>query len=199
MQGMLTVMEKGSLRSCNGKHSCSSSAEVGKQIFFLKTANRKYANSWDHSTIANPQKNFFPHMPIRNSQLRKVSHLRKVRKSNNLFKLANLRICDLWNLFANHLCSSGTFTSKTLRKLWFEIPESARKLQTVPVLEEQNIVTWCRGWRYPDRSRPGRPGGERWRGWGTPAGSRAGSAGASATSLNKDRTVRWNPFWFLLV
>jgi hypothetical protein len=31
----------------------------------------------------------------------KVPHLRKVRKSNTLFKSANLRICNLLNLFAD--------------------------------------------------------------------------------------------------
>ncbi len=38
---------------------------------------------------------------IRKSQIRKVSHLRKVRKFNKLFKSANLRICDLGKLFAD--------------------------------------------------------------------------------------------------
>jgi hypothetical protein len=33
--------------------------------------------------------------------IRKVTHWRKVRKSNKLFKSANLRICDLRNLFTN--------------------------------------------------------------------------------------------------
>jgi hypothetical protein len=31
------------------------------------------------------------------SQIRRLPHLRKVRKSNKLFKSANLRICDLRN------------------------------------------------------------------------------------------------------
>ncbi len=38
---------------------------------------------------------------VRKSQIRKVSHLWKVRKYNKLFKAANLRICDLRNLFAD--------------------------------------------------------------------------------------------------
>jgi hypothetical protein len=37
----------------------------------------------------------------RKSQMRNRSHLRKVGKSNKLFKSANLRICDLPNLFAD--------------------------------------------------------------------------------------------------
>ncbi len=37
----------------------------------------------------------------RKSQIRKVLHLRKLRKSNQLYKSANLRICDLRNLFAD--------------------------------------------------------------------------------------------------
>jgi hypothetical protein len=37
----------------------------------------------------------------RKSQIRKVPHLRKVRKSNKIFKSANLQICDLQNLFAD--------------------------------------------------------------------------------------------------
>jgi hypothetical protein len=37
------------------------------------------------------------------SQIRKVTHLQKIRKSNNLFKSANLRICYLRNLFAGRL------------------------------------------------------------------------------------------------
>jgi hypothetical protein len=40
---------------------------------------------------------------VRKSQIRKVSHLRKVRKSNNLFKSINLRICDFRKLFAVRL------------------------------------------------------------------------------------------------
>jgi hypothetical protein len=35
------------------------------------------------------------------SQIRRVSHLRKVRKSNKLFMSANLRTCDMRNLFAD--------------------------------------------------------------------------------------------------
>ncbi len=38
---------------------------------------------------------------VRKSQIRKVSHLRKVRKFINLFKSANLRICDYQNLLAD--------------------------------------------------------------------------------------------------
>jgi hypothetical protein len=38
---------------------------------------------------------------VRKSQIRKGSHLRKVHKSNKLFKFANLRICDLQNLFTD--------------------------------------------------------------------------------------------------
>ncbi len=38
---------------------------------------------------------------VRKSQICKGSHLRKVRKSNKLCKSANLRICDLRNLFAD--------------------------------------------------------------------------------------------------
>jgi hypothetical protein len=38
---------------------------------------------------------------VRKSQIRKVSHLRKVRKSVTLFKSANLRICDLRNQVAD--------------------------------------------------------------------------------------------------
>jgi len=38
---------------------------------------------------------------VHKSQIRKVPHLRKVRKSNKLLKSPNLRICDLRNLFAN--------------------------------------------------------------------------------------------------
>jgi hypothetical protein len=34
------------------------------------------------------------------SQIRKVSHLRKVRKPNKLFKSANLRNCDLQGLIS---------------------------------------------------------------------------------------------------
>ncbi len=37
---------------------------------------------------------------VHKSQIRKVSHLRKIPISNKLFKFANLRICDLRNLFA---------------------------------------------------------------------------------------------------
>jgi hypothetical protein len=33
-----------------------------------------------------------------NRKIRKVSHFRKVRKSNKLFKPANLRICGMRNL-----------------------------------------------------------------------------------------------------
>ncbi len=36
-------------------------------------------------------------------QIRELSHLRKVRKSRQKFKLANMRICDLRHLFADHL------------------------------------------------------------------------------------------------
>jgi hypothetical protein len=38
---------------------------------------------------------------VRKSQLRKGSHLQKVRKSNKLYKSASLQICDLRNLFAD--------------------------------------------------------------------------------------------------
>ena len=38
---------------------------------------------------------------VRKSQIHKASHLRKVRKSNKLFKSANLRICDFRNLYAD--------------------------------------------------------------------------------------------------
>jgi hypothetical protein len=38
---------------------------------------------------------------VRKSQIRKVSHLRNIRKFNKLSKSANLRICDLRNLFAD--------------------------------------------------------------------------------------------------
>jgi hypothetical protein len=38
---------------------------------------------------------------VRKSQIYKVLHLRKVRKSNKLFKSAILRICDLRNLFVD--------------------------------------------------------------------------------------------------
>jgi hypothetical protein len=38
---------------------------------------------------------------VRTSQIRKVPHLRKVRKSNKLYKPAKLRICDLRNLFSD--------------------------------------------------------------------------------------------------
>ncbi len=38
---------------------------------------------------------------VRNLQIRKVPHLWKVRKSIKLLKSANLRICDLRNLFAD--------------------------------------------------------------------------------------------------
>jgi hypothetical protein len=37
---------------------------------------------------------------VRKSQIRKVSYLRKVRKSDKLFGPTNLRICDFWKLFA---------------------------------------------------------------------------------------------------
>jgi hypothetical protein len=38
---------------------------------------------------------------VRKSQIRKVSYLRKFRKSSKLFKSANLRLCDLRNLLAD--------------------------------------------------------------------------------------------------
>jgi hypothetical protein len=38
---------------------------------------------------------------VRKSQIRKVSHLRNVHKFINLFKSANLRICDFQNLFVD--------------------------------------------------------------------------------------------------
>jgi hypothetical protein len=46
---------------------------------------------------------------VRKSQIRKLSHLRKVRprKSNKLLKSANLRICDLLSFF----CGPATFAS----------------------------------------------------------------------------------------
>jgi hypothetical protein len=37
---------------------------------------------------------------VRKFQIRKVSHLRKVRKSKELFKSVKCRICKLRNLFA---------------------------------------------------------------------------------------------------
>jgi hypothetical protein len=40
---------------------------------------------------------------ISKSQIRKVSHLRKVRKSNKLFKSANLRICRTYLRNRPHL------------------------------------------------------------------------------------------------
>ncbi len=45
---------------------------------------------------ANHQNNW-----VRKSQIRSVSHFRKVRKSNKLFNDTNLRICSLRNLFAD--------------------------------------------------------------------------------------------------
>jgi hypothetical protein len=39
---------------------------------------------------------------VRESQICKVPHLWKVRKSNISFKYANLRIFDLRNFFADH-------------------------------------------------------------------------------------------------
>jgi hypothetical protein len=39
---------------------------------------------------------------VRKSQIRNVSHLRKVRKCNKLFTYAGLQIGDLWNMFADH-------------------------------------------------------------------------------------------------
>jgi hypothetical protein len=38
---------------------------------------------------------------VRNSQISKVAHLRKIRKSKKIFKFANLQICVLRNLFAD--------------------------------------------------------------------------------------------------
>jgi hypothetical protein len=52
---------------------------------------------------------------VRKSQIHKVSHLRKVRKLNKLFKPANLWICDLRNLFADRpalLFSTSTYHNK---------------------------------------------------------------------------------------
>jgi len=48
------------------------------------------------SAIANGKKDW-----VRKSKIRKVTHLRKVRKSDKLYKPAQLRICDLRNLFAD--------------------------------------------------------------------------------------------------
>jgi hypothetical protein len=47
--------------------------------------------------FANPQRVTFAEGP----QIRKGSHLRKVRKTNKVFSSTNLRICDLRNLFAD--------------------------------------------------------------------------------------------------
>jgi hypothetical protein len=39
---------------------------------------------------------------VRKSHIHKVPHLWKVHKAKKLYKSANLQICDLENLFANH-------------------------------------------------------------------------------------------------
>ncbi len=56
---------------------------------------------------------------VRKSQIRKVSHLRNVCKSNKLFKSANLRICDLRNLPADrpHLHFFNATVLKKAEKL----------------------------------------------------------------------------------
>jgi hypothetical protein len=49
---------------------------------------------------------------VRKAQIRKLPYLRKARKSNKLGKSANIRICDLRNLFADR--PPKLFTVETL-------------------------------------------------------------------------------------
>jgi hypothetical protein len=45
-------------------------------------------------------------------QIRKVPHLRKVCKSNKIFKTPQLGLCDLRNLFADHPTLTSAFVDK---------------------------------------------------------------------------------------
>jgi hypothetical protein len=54
---------------------------------------------------------------VRKSQIRKVPHLKKVRKSNKLLKFTNLRICE----FAELICGPPNIGNKWMRSSqWLE-------------------------------------------------------------------------------
>jgi hypothetical protein len=52
--------------------------------------------TWGSFKSANHKKDW-----VRKSQIRKVSHLRKVHKSNKLFKVSKFAVCVLLNLLAD--------------------------------------------------------------------------------------------------